>query len=153
VDAWLSTLHTALKPGGTLGIVQHRSNPGADPVASAKSGYLPEAWVVTTIEAAGFKLSAKSEINANPKDTKDYQEGVWALPPTLRLKDKDRLKYVSIGESDRMTLRFVKVPRKAPATAVAPKSALSTPGAASSVSPASPAGTPGTRPAAPKPTN
>lgn len=156
VEAWLSTLHTALKPGGTLGIVQHRSIPGADPATSAKTGYLPEAWVVSTIEAAGFKLSAKSEINANPKDTKDYEAGVWALPPTFRLKDKDRLKYASIGESDRMTLRFVKVPRKTPATAatsVAPKSAVSTPAAASSTSPASPTGTTPATPAVPKATN
>jgi predicted methyltransferase len=77
-------------------------------VQSAKLGYLPEAWVLQRFEAAGFKLAAKSEINANPKDTKDYPDGVWTLPPTYRLGDKDREKYQAIGESDRFTLRFVK---------------------------------------------
>ena len=75
---------------------------------SSKQGYLPEAWVIQKIEAAGFKLAAKSEINANPKDTKDYSAGVWALPPTLKLGDQEREKYLAIGESDRMTLKFVK---------------------------------------------
>jgi predicted methyltransferase len=68
--------------------------------------------VVEQVEAAGFKLAAKSEVNANPKDTKDYPEGVWTLPPTLRLGDKDREKYLAIGESDRMTLKFVKTAAK-----------------------------------------
>lgn len=108
VQAWLSEIGTALKPGGVLGIVQHRAAPGADPVESAKLGYLPESWVIEQVEAAGFKLQEKSEINANPKDTRDHPEGVWALPPTLRLGDTDREKYLAIGESDRMTLRFVK---------------------------------------------
>jgi predicted methyltransferase len=76
---------------------------------------VPEKWAVEQIEAAGFELAGKSEINANPKDTKDYPEGVWTLPPTLRLGDKDRDKYVAIGESDRMTLKFVKAtPKRAP---------------------------------------
>ena len=79
---------------------------------SAKKGYLPETWVIDTVEAAGFKLAGKSEINANPKDTKDYAEGVWTLPPTFTLKDKDHDKYAAIGESDRMTLKFVKVAPK-----------------------------------------
>ncbi|HEX4476745.1 MAG TPA: hypothetical protein VH142_16770 [Polyangiaceae bacterium] len=109
VADWLAAIHHALKPNGILGIVQHRAPVGADPVASAKNGYLPEAWVIQQVEAAGFKLAGKSEINANPKDTKDYAAGVWTLPPTLRLKDKDRDKYLAIGESDRMTLKFVKV--------------------------------------------
>ena len=65
-----------------------------------------------TSRAAGFKLAGKSEVNANPKDTKDYVEGVWTLPPTLRLGDKDKDKYLAIGESDRMTLKFVKVAKK-----------------------------------------
>ena len=76
---------------------------------SAKNGYLPELWVIERVEAAGFKLAEKSEINANPKDTKDHPEGVWTLPPTYRLGDKDHDKYAAIGESDRMTLKFVKV--------------------------------------------
>jgi len=98
----------ALKPKGVLGIVDHRARPDADPTKSSKLGYLPEAWAIEKVEAAGFKLSAKSEINANPKDTKDYPDGVWTLPPTYRLGDKDHEKYAAIGESDRFTLRFVK---------------------------------------------
>lgn len=107
--AWLAEFHRALKPKGVLGIEQHRAAEGADPMASAKKGYVPEKWLIEQVEAAGFKLAGKSEINANPKDTKDYAEGVWALPPTLALGDKDRAKYEAIGESDRMTLKFTKV--------------------------------------------
>jgi predicted methyltransferase len=107
----LAQIFKALKPGGILGIEQHRAKADANPDESAKKGYLPEAWVIQQIEAAGFKLAGKSEVNANPKDTKDYEEGVWTLPPTFRLKDKDRAKYAEIGESDRMTLKFVK-PKK-----------------------------------------
>jgi predicted methyltransferase len=109
---WLSSFHTALKPGGVLGIEQHRAKPDVDAEASAKTGYLPEKWVIQQIEGAGFKLAARSEINANPKDTKDYEQGVWTLPPNYRLGDQDRAKYAAIGESDRMTLRFVKVAKK-----------------------------------------
>jgi predicted methyltransferase len=108
--AWLAEIHAALKPNGTLGIVQHRANPDAVAEDSSKRGYLPEQWVIQRIEAAGFKLVAKSEINRNTKDTKDYPEGVWALPPTYRLKaGEDRAKYAAIGESDRMTLKFRKL--------------------------------------------
>jgi len=106
---WLEEIHRALKPGGILGIEEHRAAPGADPADSAKKGYVPQDWLIKQVEAAGFQLAGKSEINANPKDTKDYPEGVWALPPTLRLGDKDRDKYLAIGESDRMTLKFVRV--------------------------------------------
>ena len=74
---------------------------------------MPESFVVAKFEEAGFKLAGKSELNANPKDTKDYPEGVWTLPPSLELGDKDRAKYTAIGESDRMTLKFVKVAPKA----------------------------------------
>ena len=109
LDEWLAAIHTSLKPNGVLGIEQHRAAPDAKPEESAKKGYLPEKWVIERIEAAGFKLAGKSEINANPKDTKDHPEGVWALPPTLKLGDKDREKYTAIGESDRMTLKFTKV--------------------------------------------
>ncbi|RYE90569.1 MAG: methyltransferase domain-containing protein [Myxococcales bacterium] len=112
---WLTEFHKALKDGGVLGIEQHRSKADAVGEENGKRGYLPEAWVIKEVEAAGFKLAAKSEINANPKDTKDYEPGVWALPPTYRLGDKDRAKYTAIGESDRMTLRFVKVAKGAPA--------------------------------------
>jgi predicted methyltransferase len=97
-----------LKPGGTLGVVDHRAAAGSDLAKIKQSGYLTEDYVIKLATAAGFKLAAKSEINANPKDTKDYPEGVWTLPPTLALKDKDREKYLAIGESDRMTLKFVK---------------------------------------------
>ncbi len=109
---WLTEIHAALKNGGVLGIEEHRSLPDANVDEVAKKGYMPEKWVVSTIEAAGFKLAGKSEVNANPKDTKDYVEGVWTLPPTLRLGDKDKDKFVAIGESDRMTLKFVKVAKK-----------------------------------------
>ena len=97
-----------LKPGGVLGVVDHRAAPGADLDKIEKSGYLPQDYVIKLATDAGFRLDAKSEVNANPKDTRDHPEGVWTLPPTLALKDKDRAKYLAIGESDRMTLRFVK---------------------------------------------
>jgi predicted methyltransferase len=112
LDAWLQEIHRSLKPGGILGIEEHRAAAGADPTESAKKGYVPEKWVIEQVEAAGFKLAGKSEINANPKDTKDYPEGVWTLSPTFRLGDKDREKYAAIGESDRMTLKFVKTTSK-----------------------------------------
>lgn len=98
----------ALKSGGVLGVEQHRAAPGADPLASAKRGYVPEDWLIAQIQAAGFEFAGKSEVNANPRDTKDDADGVWTLPPVLRLGDKDREKYVAIGESDCMTLKFVK---------------------------------------------
>ena len=72
------------------------------------SGYLTEEYVINAAERAGFKLVAKSDVNANPRDAADHPEGVWTLPPTLRLKEKDKDKYLAIGESDRMTLKFVK---------------------------------------------
>lgn len=106
--ALLAAIHKTLKHGGVLGLTDHRAKPGADPQVAAKSGYLPEAYVIRMVETAGFKLAGKSEINANPKDTKDYAKGVWTLPPTLTLGDVDRDKYVAIGESDRMTLKFIK---------------------------------------------
>jgi predicted methyltransferase len=108
LDAWLAAFNKALKPGGIVGVEQHRAAPGKNPEESAKSGYLPEKWVISRFEAAGFKLAGKSEINANPKDKKNYPEGVWTLPPSFALGDKDRAKYAAIGESDRMTLKFVK---------------------------------------------
>jgi predicted methyltransferase len=106
---WLAEFHRALKPKGVLGIEQHRAAAGQNPDEASKHGYLPEAWVIEQVEAAGFKLATKSELNANPKDTKDYKEGVWSLPPTLREGAANRERYVAIGESDRMTLKFVKV--------------------------------------------
>ena len=97
-----------LKPGGTLGVVQHRADAGTDPEVTAKKGYVSEEAVIAMAEKAGLSLSSSSEINANPKDTKDYADGVWTLPPSYRLGDTDREKYSAIGESDRMTLRFEK---------------------------------------------
>ncbi len=95
-----------LKPGGTLGVVEHRAKDDVPP--GDKTGYVGEAQVIAMALAAGFTLDARSEINANPKDTKDYVNGVWTLPPNLREGEKDRAKYLAIGESDRMTLRFKK---------------------------------------------
>jgi len=107
-NTMFETMYKALKPGGILGVVQHRADPDEIPDPQAKSGYVPEDAVIQVAEAAGFKLVEKSEMNANPKDTRDHPEGVWTLPPSLRLNDKDRDKYLAIGESDRMTLKFVK---------------------------------------------
>jgi predicted methyltransferase len=111
LPGFLAESFKALKSGGIMGVEQHRAKPDANPDESAKQGYLPEAFVIAQAEAAGFKLEGKSEINANPNDTKDYPEGVWTLPPTFELGDKDRAKYAAIGESDRMTLKFSK-PKK-----------------------------------------
>ena len=106
--AMFKAFFDVLKPGGVLGVTDHRAAAGADLAKIKQSGYLPEDVVIKLATDAGFKLEARSEINANPKDTKDYEKGVWTLPPTLELGDKDREKYVAIGESDRMTLKFVK---------------------------------------------
>jgi len=98
----------ALKPGGVLGVEEHRLPASRTQDPKAPTGYVQEATVIKFAEAAGFKLAGRSEVNANPKDTADHPEGVWTLPPTYALKDKDRAKYQAIGESDRMTLKFVK---------------------------------------------
>ncbi|MGV1013925.1 MAG: class I SAM-dependent methyltransferase [Methyloceanibacter sp.] len=103
-----AAMFRALKPGGVLGVVQHRGDPNLKQDPKGRSGYVTEDYVIALAKKAGFELAEKSEINANPKDTKDYPDGVWTLPPSLRLGDKDREKYVAIGESDRMTLKFVK---------------------------------------------
>lgn len=101
-------MFTALKPGGVLGVVEHRANANAPHDPKAVSGYVREDHVIKLAQDAGFQLVGKSEINANSKDTKDYPQGVWTLPPVLRLKDVDKEKYLAIGESDRMTLKFMK---------------------------------------------
>jgi len=101
-------MYHALKPGGTLGIEEHRGDPARAQDPKAASGYVREDYVIKLAADAGFAFVGGSEINANPKDTKNYPQGVWTLPPTLRLKDVDRSKYEAIGESDRMTLKFVK---------------------------------------------
>ncbi len=106
-----ATLYRALKPGGLLGVVDHRGNKDVPQDPKAKSGYVNEDFAIKLIEAQGFRLVGTSQVNDNPKDTKDYPEGVWTLPPTYTLGDKDRAKYAAIGESDRFTLLFQK-PRK-----------------------------------------
>jgi predicted methyltransferase len=117
VEKTFREFHDALKAGGILAVEQHRANPGPqDP--KAESGYVTEQFVIETAEHAGFKLAARSEINANPKDTKDYPFGVWTLPPALRSTPEgssqpddpafDHARYLRVGESDRMVLKFVK---------------------------------------------
>ncbi|HSD92147.1 MAG TPA: methyltransferase [Methyloceanibacter sp.] len=103
-----AAMFRALKPGGVLGLVQHRGDPDVAQDPKAGLGYVNQDYVIELAEKAGFELAEKSEINANPQDTKDYPKGVWTLPPSLRLGDEDREKYLAIGESDRMTLKFVK---------------------------------------------
>jgi predicted methyltransferase len=107
-EAALRAFHRALKPGGVLGVVDHRGRTDLTQEAQMKSGYVREDYTVALIERAGFRLVGRSQVNANPKDSKDHPEGVWTLPPTYRLKDRDRAKYAAIGESDRFTLKFVK---------------------------------------------
>ena len=110
-DAVYGAIFKALKPGGVFGVVQHRAGDKLPTDTSGKLGYLKQSDVISIAEKAGFKLIATSEINANPKDTKDYEDGVWTLPPGFRKGDKDKEKYLAIGESDRMTLKFIK-PKK-----------------------------------------
>jgi predicted methyltransferase len=107
-EGFFVSAHEVLKAGGVLGVVQHRAPEGADPAESAPKGYVPEETVLQLAQAAGFVLGGRSEINANPRDTKDYPDGVWTLPPSYRLGDEGRERYAAIGESDRMTLRFEK---------------------------------------------
>ena len=108
LDDIFSNTFKSLKPGGVFGIVEHRAKPGTSMEMMKKSGYVTEAHAIKIAKKHGFELAAKSEINANPKDTADHPKGVWTLPPNYRLKDKDREKYSDIGESDRMTLLFKK---------------------------------------------
>jgi predicted methyltransferase len=103
-----SAMHRALKPGGILGVVEHRAAPSQPQDPRATNGYVNEEYAIQLIEAAGFELVERSEINANPKDTKDYEQGVWALPPTLRQGNRERARFEEIGESDRFTLKFRK---------------------------------------------
>ena len=107
-DAAFQTFFKALKPGGILGLEEHRGLTTVPQDPEAKSGYVRQDYVIALAERAGFKFVGASEINANPRDTKDYAAGVWTLPPVFRLGQVDRAKYEAIGESDRMVLKFVK---------------------------------------------
>ena len=108
LDATLQAAYAVLKPGGVLGVEEHRAPVGATTDWIVKNGYVTEALMVARAEAAGFRLAARSEVNANPRDTKDHPNGVWSLPPTLRGGDADRARFVAIGESDRFTHRYLK---------------------------------------------
>lgn len=107
-NEFFDSFYTALKPGGVLGVVEHRAKADAGMDVMRTSGYVTEAYVIEVAQRAGFELVAKSEMNANPKDPTVHPEGVWTLPPNYRMGDTDRAKYEAIGESDRMTLKFVK---------------------------------------------
>lgn len=106
-DAFMQ-FYSALKPGGVLGVVDHRLPEMRPDEDMASSGYMKESFAIAIAESVGFELAERSEVNANPNDTADHPRGVWTLPPTLRLGDEDREKYTAIGESDRFTLKFVK---------------------------------------------
>lgn len=106
--ATMHNLYEVLKPGGVLGMVEHRAAKVTDLTSYAVEGYIDEAYLIEVAERVGFQLIASSDINANPKDTKDYTKGVYTLPPTLALGLENRDYYLSIGESDRMTLKFIK---------------------------------------------
>ena len=101
-----NSIFKIMKKGGVLGVVQHRADDSS--TFNYKAGYVKESFLIELVEKQGFKLINRSEINSNPKDIKNYEKGVWTLPPSLRLGEKDRLKYLKIGESDRMTLKFIK---------------------------------------------
>jgi predicted methyltransferase len=105
---YFAAFYNALKPGGILGVVEHRALPDAGMDVMRTSGYVTEAYVKEIAAKAGFEFVAASEINANAKDPTKHPSGVWTLPPSYRLGDQDRAQYSAIGESDRMTLKFVK---------------------------------------------
>ena len=114
-DRYMSEFFRVLKPGGILAVEQHRAPEGSNWEQTAPTGYVPESYVIDAAQKAGFRLEARSEINANPKDTRDHPFGVWTLPPIRRteqggrtLTAGERARYDAVGESDRMTLRFVK---------------------------------------------
>ena len=108
MDLIFANSYKALKTGGILGVVEHRAKPGTTMAEMKKSGYVTEEHAIQIAKKHGFELVAKSDINANPKDSTNHPGGVWTLPPNLRLKEVDRQKYLDIGESDRMTLLFIK---------------------------------------------
>ncbi|WP_206365474.1 class I SAM-dependent methyltransferase [Siculibacillus lacustris] len=107
-EAAFRTFFRALKPGGTLGVEEHRGRTDQPQDPEAKSGYVRQDWTIALAERVGFEFAGSSEVNANPKDTKDYSAGVWTLPPVFRLGAVDRAKYEAIGESDRFVLKFRK---------------------------------------------
>jgi predicted methyltransferase len=107
-EAAFREMYAMLRPGGVLGIEDHRLPESVDTARERTSGYIKESTVRALAEKAGFRFAGSSEVNANPKDTHDYLKGVWTLPPSYAEGDTDRAKYVAIGESDRMTLKFVK---------------------------------------------
>ena len=107
-EPMLAAMFRALKPGGILGMVEHRASDSVAQDTHAKSGYVREDYAIALAETAGFELIERSNVNANPQDTKDYAQGVWSLPPTFREGDVNRERYAAIGESDRFTLRFRK---------------------------------------------
>lgn len=109
LDDSLRAFARVLKPGGVLGVEEHRAPPGTPLERIKTSGYVTEALMTERAVAAGFALAARSEVNANPRDTKDHPNGVWSLPPTLRGGDADRARFLAIGESDRFTHRYIKV--------------------------------------------
>lgn len=108
VEEAFQAFYDALKPGGVLGIVEHRLPEERDGPKAKRSGYVKQSWVIELAQKAGFELEASSEINANPLDTADHEKGVWTLPPRLANGERDVEKYLAIGESDRMTLKFRK---------------------------------------------
>jgi predicted methyltransferase len=107
-QAALRAFHRALKPGGVLGIVDHRARTDLPEKEQMRAGYVRQDTAIALVESAGFRLVASSEVNANPRDGRSHPEGVWTLPPSYRLGDRDRERYRAIGESDRFTLKFVK---------------------------------------------
>ncbi|WP_158965463.1 class I SAM-dependent methyltransferase [Paraglaciecola sp. L3A3] len=108
IDSAFSSFFKALKKGGVLGVVEHKLPESFSDDTQKKSGYMKQSFVVAAAEKAGFKLVAQSPVNLNSLDTSDHEKGVWTLPPSLRLGEKDQVKYLAIGESSRMTLKFVK---------------------------------------------
>ena len=112
--AMFQAFYDVLRPGGVLGVTDHRAAAGKSLDEVKETGYLPEEYVIELATAAGFVLEEKSEINANPADTKDHPNGVWTLPPGNNHDAADSAKYAAIGESDRMTLRFVKPATETP---------------------------------------
>ncbi len=106
--AMLEAMFVALRPGGILGVVEHRAKADEPQDPKAQSGYVREDYAIALVERVGFELLGRSEVNANSSDTKDYERGVWTLPPTLALGETDRDRYLAIGESDRFTLKFRK---------------------------------------------